>query len=367
MEIENETPTEIVADETATEQVDVGGEDETESTGEGESLEASSDGHGEETPEAEGEESEETEGEETFTPSLKFKASNWNKESRALEQKEYEIDSRFQAIMKDPESEKLVRELHEKAYGLDAVKGRYQEAKESLQEVSEENRTIKASIDGVRNIYQSAMKSGNLHKLDAFFEKLSIPQETILRYAMAKVELHEMTPEQRNAVESKLEAERRAEELANQQQLRDAELSQQTQSMKNALVDAVLERPAVHALVEAFDELRGKPGAFKEAVYKEGQLAWATEGVDISPQEAVKRVIENYGLEQPTPGKKAAGAQQNGGTQTPGVTIGAEGKKIVRRTEKTIPNISGRAGSPLGGKMKSLEDITKYRRETYGT
>lgn len=359
MDLENEQPLDMTEGETevgAPEGSEV--EVETE-TPEGEGLETLETEGGETLEASEGEDG----GEEKFSPNLKFKAGIWDNDKKIVEQKEYEIDKRFQDIMKDPESEKLVRELHEKAYGIDAVKGRYQEARESLQSVMDENRDIKASIDGVRNIYQTAVRTGNLHKLDVFFEKLSIPQEVILKYALAKVELNEMTPEQRRDVEARLLAERRAEELSVAQETQREILSRQAQEMKHNLVDAVLERPAIAALSEAFDASRDKPGAFKEAVYREGQLAWATEGIDISPQEAVNRVIENYGLKNSTPGKQPVGGET---PQNPGVTIGAEGKKIVRRTEKTIPNISGRSTSPLGGKMKSVDDLVKYRRENYG-
>ena len=137
---------------------------------------------------------------EAFKPNLSFKAGVYNKETKDLEQKDYTIDPKFAAIMKDPESEKLVRELHEKAFGLDSVKERYTETRGQLQQVSQVNRELQGGISDLRKTYQSAVQTGNWHKLDKFFATLQIPQENILKYAMAKVQLSEMPEAQRNAI-----------------------------------------------------------------------------------------------------------------------------------------------------------------------
>lgn len=307
----------------------------------------------------EGEEKE-TEEPPAYKPNLVFKAGVYNKESKDLEQKDYTIDPKFAAIMKDPESEKLVRELHEKAYGLDSVKERYNETRGQLTSVSQVNRELQGGINDLRKTYQSAVQTGNWHKLDKFFATLQIPQENILKYAMAKVHLGEMPPEQRNAVMGQLEAENRAEALAQQQSQAQQGTQTQAQQMRQLQIEVALNKPEVSALAKAFDDRAGKPGAFMDAVRREGSLAWHS-GQDIPPHQAVERVIENYGLKN--------GVAIPAAAQTPAATATTSPGKpaLVQRTTQTIPNVNGRSTSPIRTpKPKSVEDLLKYRKENYG-
>lgn len=342
--------TQSAEETTESEGSDAPNESETEETSPGEGQE-------EEAAEGEGGEEEESE-EEAHKPALKFKAGVYNKETRALEQKEFDIDPRFHEVMKDPEAEKLVRELHEKAYGLESVKERFNESKQQMSELVNENREIKTGIDGLRSTYQTAVKTGNLHKLDSFFNTLQIPQEVILRYAMAKVELNEMDPAQRNAIMGQLQSEERAEALARQQEQLQAQNATQTQTTKALMVDAVLARTEVADLQKVFDERVGKPGAFKEAVYREGMLAWELEKTDLPPQEAVQRVIKNYGLNTPNHALARPETAANGASNG--------GKKVVKRTTATIPNVGGNSNSPLAKKPKNMEELLKYRKAEHG-
>lgn len=295
-----------------------------------------------------------------FKPNLAFKAGAYNKETKDLEQKDYTIDPKFASIMKDPESEKLVRELHEKAYGLDSVKDRYTEARTQLQQTAQVNRELEGGITNLRNIYQGALQSGNWHKLDKFFSTLKIPQENILKYAMAKVQLSEMPQEQRNAILGQLDAENRAEALAHQQSQAQQGTQTQAQQLRQLQIEVVMNKPEVSELAKAFDTRANKPGAFLDAVRREGSLAWH-QGQDIPPHMAVERVIENYGLKNGA--APAAPAQPPAAASVP-----TPGKPpIVQRTTQTIPNVQGRSTSPIKApKPKSVEDLVKYRKEHYG-
>lgn len=311
----------------------------------------------EETPA--GEESETPDGEtgEEYKPNVLFKAGVYNKETKQLEQKEFTIDDKFKSIMTDPDSEKMVRELHEKANGLESVKERFQEARQFATTVSTENREIKGSIKLAQSTYQAAVKSGNWLKLDDFFQLLDIPPENIMKYALAKVELNEMDPQQRQAVLDRLDGDRHRERLQQETQNVSQENASLAQTNKSLQIDFVLGKPEVTALAAAFDERVGKAGSFKEAIYREGSLAWANEKKDLPVVEAVERVIKNYGL-QGIAGAPAANAS------TPGQA--APKKPVVQRTTQTIPNINSRVASPLPSKPKNMEELLAYRKEQHG-
>lgn len=352
-EVQVEAPAEEIVDETP---VETPTEEGTETPPE--ETEDPSPGEGEETEEGdEGGEEEEP----AYKANTKFKAGVYNKESKQLEQKEYDIDPRFAGLMTDADSEKAVRELHEKAFGLESVKERFNEAKQEITTVRKENEGIKGSIDYLRNVYRESTKpGGNIHKMDEFFQRLQVPQEVLAKYMLAKIELNEMPPEQRNAILGQMETERQAANIARQRDELDVQNQQRAIELKNQATDLVLARPELAALSSAYDDRVGTPGSFKHAMFKEGMLAWQTEGMDISPQEAAQRVIKNYGLDS---GKHNLPPAKQPGA---GSQAAPNGKTVVQRTNKTIPNVGGSAGSPLAKGPKNMDELLKYRKEAHG-
>lgn len=279
-----------------------------------------------------------------FKPNVKFKVMD----------KEYEIAKPFQSIMKDAASEKLVRELHEKAYGLDVIKPKLQEVREERNKFHKENTELHGGINELRTIYQGAVKSGNLLKLDRFFDRLQIPHDVVLQYALSKVQLSELPPEQKNAVLAQQDAEQRAEALEKSQADTQAQMHAMTAQNMRIMLDQGLARPEVKSAADAFDERVGKPGAFEQEVIKAGKMAFfESEGkVVLSPEQAIKQVIQQYGLTE----ANAASATTTPVASAAGVQV--PGKKApVQRTTATIPNVAGRTASPLKQKPRSVEDI----------
>lgn len=306
---------------------------------------------------------------ETPEPAIdaKFKAGVYNKETKEIESKEFEIDKRFHSLMKDPETAKLVRELHEKAYGLDSVKERLNESKTFATQLQRENGEIKSGIDGLRKIYQKAVQEQNPHKLDSFFAKLRIPQDVIMAYAVAKAELNEMDPAQRNAILGQIHAEQRAEQLAEQQEQFSQQTIAQQQEMKRVMLDTTLQRPEISSLAQAWDQQTGRPGSFREEVVRTGQLAYHQEDADLTPEQAIQRVIQRYNLTTKPVIPGAVTQQQPAAAATPAPTpSGAPAKVVVQRTTQTLPNVASKgAQSPLKDKPRSVEDLKKLYKEQY--
>ncbi len=313
---------------------------------------------------AEGEEEEEA---SEHTPNLKFKAGVFNKETKDIDQKEYEIDPRFAAIMKTPEDEKLVQELHQKAYGLESVKDRLADTRVALQSTVEENEEIKGGIQELRTIYQTAVQTQNPHKLDKFFAKLQIPQNVILDYALAKVQLNEMqqeNPAQAQAILSRLEAENRAEELAQQREQATQNAITQEQRANFLQTDFILQQPEVSALAQEFNSRFPKEeNAFRARVIEEGRLAYAlSQGrVKLTPQQAINSVIEKFALKtSPLVPQSQAAASVPAKKAAPAAP--------AKRTVATLPNVQGRSTSPLKQpKPRSIEDLKKISRDMYGS
>ncbi len=334
---------EEISDEGAEEVVE--GEEGSEDSAEEEEEEISDeDAEGEEGDEEDGDE----EGDEpAFKPNVKFK----------VNQKDMEIPKEFHALMKNPESEKMVRDLFEKAHGLDVVKERFNQVRTERDTIRNEHTQISNYVNGAHEIYQRAVQTRDPHKLDEFFEKLQIPQEVIFQYALAKAELNEMDPAQRQIVEGQIRANRAAEAAQRNVQMSDERFQAQEAQIKQMQFEQSLARPDIAAIAADFDAKAGKAGAFRNAVATLGELTWHRTGgkVNLTPEQAINMIVQQNGLKAnpQTPGMKP-GAQSAGG---------ASKKKVIQRTS-TIPNVKGRSTSPLkGSKPRSIEDLKKLAKE----
>lgn len=292
-------------------------------------------------------ETEETEKPE-YKPDFKFKADG----------KEHEVPEMFREIIKDEKTEKEVKSFFSKAFGSDALIERNKKLETNVQTTSEENTRIKGGIDGLRQIYVDSTKhpsqGGNILKMDQFFQKLNIPENVILSYAVAKVQLQEMPPEQRNAIVAQMDAENKANALTMEQRQIQGQNVETTRRLKALELDQQLGNPDVQILAKSLDERIGKPGAFREAVVRQGELAWFRQGIDLTPDQAIKAVVEAYGI---TPSTSEASAPPKAPSGSPG---SGQTRPIVQRTTKVIPNVQGKGSqSPLKSKPRSIEDLKK--------
>ena len=283
-----------------------------------------------------------------YTPNFKFNVLD----------KAHEVPKEFQSLIKDEKSEKMVKEIFEKAYGLESVKTKATEARAERDALAAETQTIKAGIDGLRSIYQGAVQSGNFLKLDDFFAKLKIPQEHIMQYALAKVNLSNLPPEQQQLIQSKMDADKRAEMESAQAQNTLTEAQQARAQLMTLQLEYTLAKPDVKSIAEAFDAQAGKPGAFRQQVINMGNLHFLTRKVDLTPEQAAMQVIADLGLKAPVAATSAASAPV-ATTATP------TDKKVIVRETKTIPNISGRSSSPLKKGPRSVEDLMELKKQAW--
>lgn len=306
--------------------------------------------------------SEETEVEEETEELQAYKP---NTKIKVLE-KELEIPEKFHNLMVDEKSEKEVRELFEKAHGIDFVKQKLTDTRTERDEYAQENELLRGGVQQLRNVYQKATSpGGNIHDLDLFFERLKIPLDVVMKYTVEKAKLMELPQDQRQAFEQNLYNQREAER-ANQARIASENQSMgMVQRVRAMEVEQALYREENRNIAASFDEKFGKPGLFKQAVYQVGQLAWQQEGVDLSVDEAIDRVAKFYNLNAGT--MSAVNVNENTSNSSNPQSQKAGGKPVVKRAApNTIPNISGRSSSPLKNKPRSIEDLKQISKEKYG-
>lgn len=279
-----------------------------------------------------------------YKPDFKFKASG----------KEYEIPEAFRSLIKDEKTDKEVKSIFSKAFGADALIEKNKKYETNNANLTSVNQNLTGAIDGLRQLYGEASKpGGNILKFDQWLEKVQIPEEFILKWAVAKVQLMEMPPEQRNAIVAQMDAEKRTNALSQERSQLQGQNAESQARLLRLEFEHEMSKPTMQAYETEFDKRNGKPGAFKETVKRTGELAWLRQKVHLSPDQAIKQVIADYGLTVPDPASAAPSQAASGNP-------GSGQKPIVQRTTQVIPNVGGKSSqSPLKQKPRTIEDIKK--------
>lgn len=271
-----------------------------------------------------------------YTPNFKFKVYD----------EEKEIPESFRALVKDSATEKEVRELFEKAHGLDGLKPVHQKAvkerDEYLNQYKETKSQFDATMENLRKIHAYSQSD-----LDTFFQVYKIPQEKLFQYVTEKLKESELPPEQVERMQAgrqaKLEAEYYKEQVARQEKQNQDLFKQQHDFHMNQ----VMSQPDVAGFAKDFDSRAGKQGEFLQKVYEYGDRIFRTENRYAPPQEAVNAVLGYYkSLLNYNPSQQATGQGTVPGSEAP---------------PPPIPNLgSGRSVSPTKPKFKTLDQLRKH-------
>lgn len=246
--------------------------------------------------------------------------------------------------MKDEASEKLVRDLYERAYGLDGVKARQQKVREEL----EETRTgFMRNLQGQREL-GGLLTKRNFRK---FFELTKVPVQDVFKWVMEEAKYDEAPPEEK----ARIDRERRALDDAEQAtaHARDADSRFQEQAVRTRTVELKIElaKPAVSDFATRFDATAGKPGAFVAEIVRIARQAWSDEEIDLPVEEAVNRAMQHYG--------RFLGTQTSAPGGSPAGTGQSPAAPSAPREVPVIPKVQGGGQSPTRTGVKNLEDLKK--------
>jgi hypothetical protein len=267
-----------------------------------------------------------------YSPNHKFKVMD----------KEHEFDEWAKGAAKDPDTEKKVRELYEKAYGLDSVKQDRQSIRTELAKTKEKMASTDRAIEQIAEY-------AKVKDWDSFFETLNIPKNDVLRYALDLVQREQMPPDQKAQWESSRQAQQQAKYYQEQnQQLQQSQQQFQVQQREFQL-DTEISKPEYSAISEAYNAGMQKQGAFREYVIRIGQ-AHAAQGTDVSPQQAAQEAMRHLRAVNPTLGVQSAQTQ-------------AASNVVAASNKPVLPNIQGRGTSAVKSTIRSLDDLRAKARE----
>lgn len=251
---------------------------------------------------------------------------------------EKEMDDWARQFIKTPEDLEKFKKFYEAEGGFNVLKERHNELKNQVEthyKDIEKNYNDQSSI--VNNIL------GYLDKKDyrSFFKQMDVADDEILQYALDIVKYREMSPDQRQIVDQQIAVEEQNKKLEWQTNHYQQQIEQQAIQTRELMLNQELSKPDVLSFVNDFEKAYGKPGSFREEVVKEGQLAWATQGVDLTPEQAVQKVVDRY--------KVFVQSNVSNSQPTP--------QQTVVQPKPVLPNVQAGGASPAKRQIKSIADI----------
>lgn len=260
---------------------------------------------------------------EAYTPNYKYK----------VRDEELEFDEFLRGAIKTPEDEKRLRQLYEQSVGYEKViKPKFDE---TTQKLSKFETTV-----------NELTKHFNRGDLNSFLQTLGVPKDKLLDLFLQEAQYESQTPEERLKIDRAREAESRAHKMADENE----KLTRQTQQVQQYMFDRDMElatgQADVKSFAEQFNARTGKADAFRQALKAEGTRAFYEENRNISPFEAVKRVMDHY---------KAFMSQTAPQAASPVLASPGNGKE-----PPVLPNLAGsKSSSPTQKRSRNLDDIRK--------
>lgn len=270
--------------------------------------------------------------EPSYTPNTKFK----------VDGKELEFDDKIKSVL-TKENEPIIRELVEKAHGIDAIKARHEEVKQQRDNVAEHYQGLAGRV----REFAGQIQSGDL---DSFFEGVGIPFERLADWMARKLKTQEELPEAHRGLYDENRAyKNRLKDSETQIQNLQEQFNQTMVHARSTELDTAIANDSVRGIASEYDERLGEPGGFRRAVIAHAAATENATGKPIDTTQAISNFLRVLGR---TPGtaKSAAPAQPS--------------KKIVQpSTAKTIPNVGASAIAPTGRKPKSIDELKQMSKE----
>ena len=269
-----------------------------------------------------------------YSPNYKFK----------VKDKEFEIDEFVRGAVKDADTERKLKELYEKAYGIDEVK-------KHRDQIRDEYKSYKSEYEPVIKKVESAFKAFAAKDLDLFFSEIGVPESVLQQHVLKKLQFQDLPQEQKDLYNK--EQELRRQNMTLQEKLQSFEsqfqssmVAQRERELESALLD-----PRAQAFRQSFDSRNGE-GSFKNEIIQLGAFKWQTAKKDISPSELISEILSKYDV----PTTQVSQSQ-------PTQPIDSAAKKDV----PVIPVVKSGSASPSHKKITSINDLRAAAKEIGAT
>lgn len=254
---------------------------------------------------------------------------------------EKQFDPWIVSAIKDAETEKKVRELYEKAHGIDHVKADRKRVSDRLSDI-EPKYTAQTERIGYLD---ELLNSGNI---GVFQREVGITDDQWLRRAQQIIAARE-NPQLAQQENSSYESNQQMNALRQE----NRQLMQQQANLLRNELHQTLSSPEVASFTQQYDAKYGV-GALAKRVIETGAYYQTTMKVSKSPLEIVQELMFPLGVPQAQPQQTAASAQN---TPAPTAVTAPEKKPV-------IPNVGGKGTTPVKkASVNSIQDIRDRAKE----
>lgn len=266
-----------------------------------------------------------------YVPNYKYKA--------ALQEKE--LDPFFHSLIKDADSEKKIKDIFTKVDAFDFIKQKKEYAETQFD-------SLLADYNHQADTVQKFNKAVQSNDLSSAFRLAGLSKEQIFKWTQQQLQLMDMPAEQRQQYEQFEQTRMQKSEMEEKYQALQQQYENTTVQTRAIQLDIALSRPEVAKFAEAWDR-NGEPGSFKSFVIEEAKKVYYDTKQDLSSEQAVAMVMQRFG--------KFLNVGDTT-TQPPQAV-----QTTNRQNPPVIPNITGKAASPIKKVPKNLDDLKKLAKE----
>lgn len=269
---------------------------------------------------------------------------------------ELEFDDKVKGLIKTKEDEDFFRDMvtaqkaHEKYKELGGIR----ELEEKFNKLPEYESTQEnyQALNQEVDLLKGMLEKGNIEQ---FRNYLGIPKETLLQWASNEAKAIQ-DPNFAQQLQGQYQQQHQNFDLHYQNQLMQNNMQQQMVQQRDNQLNQELGNSSV---TQAYDNLVGAPGSFRQAVIDYGITHHAQTGRDISVAEAVKAVESKFqGLVANQPNVGTQQAQQQTQVSDPQKTV-----VINQGGKQTLPNLKAGDSTPAKKQITSLAQIRKLAGE----
>lgn len=279
----------------------------------------------------------------SYTPNYEYKVYD----------KVHQFPDWVRPIIKDKTHEEQLRDVYSRAYALDGLKQKYEKRGEMVERLTDVEKKYAEQTSALKNLM--ALRETDLGQ---FIQAVGLSDDVILSHYNNVVRAKQ-DPEFAAQYNASLEA-RRQKLLATQEQESMKAQMEQLQRERDqiqlerhvSVFEQTYQKPDVQSIAAAFDQKVGREGAFKEEAIDLGNYIYMKEQRYAAPQEVFNLLVSKY----------SGFIGQSQGTTEP-VQMSQQAAKV----SATIPNVGSGAGvSVTKPRFKSIDDIKKHYKKTYG-
>jgi hypothetical protein len=280
-----------------------------------------------------------------YTPSLKYKAMG----------KEYEMDPWIKDAIKAKEHEDKIRELYEKATGLDAIKTEREKLREEYFGYKDQWEPVKKELTRANEFYSKAKQAfesgdstqGYFH-MDSFLKHIGVPKKLMQQYVLQDLQMEDLPQEQKAAYNKNRELESQYQAMQERLSQTEMQYQQMAVEQKRYELHSAMSKPDVQSLQQAFDQRNGQ-GSFQQEIIRRGQWYEASNQPSPTADQLVQEMVKLYGFQMQASQPQTQQASQGPNKELP-----------------VIPVVKGGSSSPTTRSLKTLADLEAVRKEKYG-